>query len=308
MTNFVRKAYCCIVILILVFLFLFTSGCLQPANQGCIDNDKDGFGSGNLEYCASKLFDCNDFNPSVHPGFAETCNGIDDDCDGIIDNYCDCKEGETKKCGFTDVGLCEYGIQKCIDGVWSDCNAILPKEEICDNGLDEDCDGNDSKCLPCKDGIITKRCICGQTIVERGYCCNGNPSEISCSGTEEDPIETVLKYPLEEGWQRHVLPTGSYDKYFENNASNVANIEFTNDKIICRYGPMFGFIDAKAKAAFCFFNKGGEPTMFIKGLTPWKTIYTGKYTILVFSPCGEIENIDFIVKLAESLESLERGG
>src|SRR5207249_7010920 len=26
--------------------------------------------------------DCNDLNPAVHPGAAEVCDGLDDDCDG----------------------------------------------------------------------------------------------------------------------------------------------------------------------------------------------------------------------------------
>jgi hypothetical protein len=30
--------------------------------------------------------DCNDANPSVHPGALELCNGVDDDCDRIVDD------------------------------------------------------------------------------------------------------------------------------------------------------------------------------------------------------------------------------
>ena len=60
------------------------------------DNDADGYGSGSAAFTscqpASAAFvtqdgDCNDFNTNIGPGVAEVCsNGIDDDCDGEIDN------------------------------------------------------------------------------------------------------------------------------------------------------------------------------------------------------------------------------
>jgi hypothetical protein len=43
------------------------------------DADLDGFPSSS---------DCDDTNPMVFPGAIETCNGIDDDCDGVLDEGC----------------------------------------------------------------------------------------------------------------------------------------------------------------------------------------------------------------------------
>jgi hypothetical protein len=45
---------------------------------GASDADGDGF-----SVCAG---DCNDANASLHPGAAEACNGIDDDCSGVVDD------------------------------------------------------------------------------------------------------------------------------------------------------------------------------------------------------------------------------
>ena len=62
-----------------------------------------------------------------------------------------CNEGETRSCGTTDVGLCEYGIETCGGGAWGACvGAVEPVTELCDNGYDDDCDGDtdtaDSDC------------------------------------------------------------------------------------------------------------------------------------------------------------------
>jgi hypothetical protein len=49
---------------------------LDCREQGGPDSDGDGF-----EWCQ----DCDDDDPSVHPGAEEVCNDIDDNCDGLID-------------------------------------------------------------------------------------------------------------------------------------------------------------------------------------------------------------------------------
>jgi len=71
---------------------------------------------------------------------AEVCNRRDDDCDGAIDETCTCREGTSQRCGL-EVGACEGGVQRCLDGAWGACEgAIHPETETCD-GTDEDCDG-----------------------------------------------------------------------------------------------------------------------------------------------------------------------
>jgi len=73
----------------------------------------------------------------------EKCgNWVDDDWDGLIDEGCPCNEGEKQDCGF-EIGSCSKGVQVCFEGLWSgDCiGAVLPKEEVCDNLTDDDCDG-----------------------------------------------------------------------------------------------------------------------------------------------------------------------
>ena len=40
------------------------------------DQDEDGF---------TEDIDCNDHDPRTHPGATEFCDGIDTDCDGIVD-------------------------------------------------------------------------------------------------------------------------------------------------------------------------------------------------------------------------------
>jgi hypothetical protein len=55
--------------------FLSTGGRLIVTDSS--DRDGDGY-----SVCAG---DCNDANPAIHPGAIEVCNGIDDNCDGQID-------------------------------------------------------------------------------------------------------------------------------------------------------------------------------------------------------------------------------
>jgi hypothetical protein len=109
----------------------------------------------------------------------EVCNGIDDDCDGLIDDRADCcEEGEKRECGPPNsTGICTRGISTCMNGVFQACmGAVFPQPETCD-GLDNDCDGIvDDACASgnCPDGAIPyEGCLCGGDIRNSGYCCSG---------------------------------------------------------------------------------------------------------------------------------------
>jgi hypothetical protein len=79
--------------------------------------------------------DCDDHDPHRFPGNPETCDGVDNDCDGNVDDHL------TRACG-TDVGECVAGAQICRGGDWGHCEgSVGPAPESCDQ-LDDDCDGS----------------------------------------------------------------------------------------------------------------------------------------------------------------------
>jgi hypothetical protein len=53
----------------------------DAASASCGDGDGDGYGVG--AGCAGP--DCDDADPLVHPGASQRCNGLDNDCDGMVD-------------------------------------------------------------------------------------------------------------------------------------------------------------------------------------------------------------------------------
>jgi len=125
-----------------------------------VDSDGDGYGDSSVETIACEppsgyiapaaQFDCDDADATVNPGASETCDGVDEDCDGTVDEgavdvstwYADA-DGDGYGDSTRSRDACDQPTGYVADG--SDCmdrnSWIHPGAgETCD-GVDEDCDG-----------------------------------------------------------------------------------------------------------------------------------------------------------------------
>jgi len=108
------------------------------------DGDRDSFGNAAIttQACAAPNgyvasgSDCDDTRDTVHPGAAEVCNNLDDNCNGAVD---DGIASQATSCG---IGACaSAGELACTGGSMVDsCQPGMPSDETCD-GIDNNCNG-----------------------------------------------------------------------------------------------------------------------------------------------------------------------
>jgi hypothetical protein len=102
----------------------------------CMDADEDGYGDPACVNCDYPEVDCDDSDPLKSPGADEICNGIDDNCDGAID----------------DADMDMFIAEACGGDDCDDSNFMVNPHmtENCTNGIDDDCDnltdGHDPWC------------------------------------------------------------------------------------------------------------------------------------------------------------------
>lgn len=171
----------------------FDDNCNGAVGEGCPcsdtarpcypgDREKAGIGecSWGIQYCLGEFWGaCEGYVlPTIELcGPDGTGNGLDNSCNGIIDDGCVCTEGETRACG-SDVGECQSGTQTCRSNRWSTCEgAVGPVPEVCD-GRDLNCNG------VIDDGLYNACGTCGETC----YVHDSNPTQ---SGTIGDGSEFI---------------------------------------------------------------------------------------------------------------------
>ncbi|MEJ2032932.1 MAG: cytochrome c3 family protein [Deltaproteobacteria bacterium] len=144
------------------------------------DADNDGFTA--IGSCEGSADDCDDNNPNVYPGAPEICDGLDNNCDGQIDEGLTAVDADGD--GYSSIGSCGGSADDCND---DDASIHPGATETYGDGIDQDCDGkdvdptNEAVCFGCHSVVIVNR---AHTYV--------SPPDSSCAGCHATLVSNVL--------------------------------------------------------------------------------------------------------------------
>ncbi len=171
------------------------------------DADADGYGDAagpavlSCEPVAGHALlptDCDDGDDAVNPAELESCNGVDDDCNGVADF--DAGDGDLEDDDRDGVADERCGGLDCDD---RDPHAAGTFAELC-NGRDDDCDGMVDEATTASDwfvdldgdgvgaGSAMRMCIVGSGFVPTGTDCNDGDRQVlpgateRCNGVDDD--------------------------------------------------------------------------------------------------------------------------
>ena len=112
----------------------------DPGADVQCDTGQSGVCGPGITLCRGGMLRC---RGNVAPGL-ETCDGADDDCDGLVD------EGDPQggdDCDTGVPGVCATGVERCREGSVKCEPAAMPEPERC-NSVDDDCDGRSDEGFP----------------------------------------------------------------------------------------------------------------------------------------------------------------
>ncbi len=147
------------------------------------DLDGDGF--------SPNEGDCNDDNRSIHPGAADPCDGIDQNCDGTPDELFDQDNDNYTTCNGDcrdNDNISFPGATEEIDGIDNDCDGIVDNHT---DQYDDDGDGYSEDQGDCNDDPDAGGALIGPDAIEVALTPEGEPELIDndCDGEVDEAIE-----------------------------------------------------------------------------------------------------------------------
>lgn len=176
--------------------------CTNGAMQSCYTGSP---GTAGVGPCKTGLQTCSNGMWSMCAGqvlpATETCNGIDDDCDGSTD---DGNPGGGGACGTGNLGICAAGTLTCSSGALN-ClqNAPPAPSENCGTPDDDNCNGqvneNCSFCTP----FSTRTCYTGAAGTSGVGVCKSGTQTCNAAGTAWGPCNGEI-VPSAESCQNNL--------------------------------------------------------------------------------------------------------
>ena len=229
-----KAIYITISLLFLLNLYFCQQYNAEHNKINCTDNDTDGFYIDG-EPCGE--VDCNDANAEIHPNASEVCDGIDNNCDAIIDEgFPQAITNGELTCASGVVGItCHTDFLDCDSDISNGCEskgAICPDGTACNDGnpctkndqfTSGKCSGNIQEGIACEDGnLCTENDVCDSS----GICVSGSvkncDDSLSCNGIETCDTSTgcVAGTPLCPGPDGDIDCVESCDETIDSCTAN----------------------------------------------------------------------------------------